>query len=192
MSHLLKPAFTEPVAEAQNTFRAVLDAMSEPGTIQTVNGPQLSHLNLATYCILLTLLDSETSLWLNPLFKTDEIITNLAFHCGCPIVDAPQKANFALLDAENTTDFTDFSIGSQRYPDTSCTVIIQLSSLHGGNSLLWQGPGILDSIDVDLPLPETFWQTRSQLNKFPQGLDFIFTANEQMLALPRSTKVVFH
>ena len=62
------PRFTDPVDEAQATFRAVLDAMARPGRLHRV-GTRLTApapLDQATAAVLLTLVDNETPLWLEP------------------------------------------------------------------------------------------------------------------------------
>ena len=61
------PGFTDPVTDAQATFRAVLDAMARPGTIHSA-GECLAApapLDRATAAVLLTLVDHETPLWLD-------------------------------------------------------------------------------------------------------------------------------
>ena len=82
------PGFEDPVRDAQVTFRAVLDAMARPGRLHNV-GQSLTApapLYRATAAVLLTLIDNETPLWLDPAASTAR--DWLAFHCGAAIIDA--------------------------------------------------------------------------------------------------------
>lgn len=190
-SEWLQPAFNEPVLDAQASFRGALKALAEPGLVQTLDRAlTLDGLQAATYALCLAFLDSDTPLWLAPRFDTPLIRANLAFHCGCPIVQEREVALFALLDAEHLGDLSDFDNGSERYPDQSCTLLIQLDALDNGTPLRWRGPGIKDVRSVNLPLPPVFWQQRSARSAFPRGLDAFFAAGNQVIGLPRSTRVL--
>lgn len=150
----------------------------------------LGDLAPATYGLCLAFLDSDTPLWLAPRFDTPLIRANLAFHCGCPIVVEREIALFALLDESELDDLSDFDNGSERYPDQSCTLLIQLDDLHAGSALRWRGPGIRDVRSVNLPLPAVFWQQRQARSAFPRGLDCFFAAGSEVIGLPRSTRVL--
>ena len=100
-SDLLQAAFADPVLDAQKCFRAARKALAEPGTRQPlVSVAAVDHLQAAGYALCLSLLDNDTPLWLAPAFDTPAIRANLAFHCGCPIVEAREEAMFALLGWE--------------------------------------------------------------------------------------------
>ncbi|MHC8291433.1 phosphonate C-P lyase system protein PhnH [Pseudomonas sp. XS1P51] len=190
---LLQPAFTDPVLDAQRGFRAALKALAGPGLTQTLHAtPSLEGLAPATYALCLALLDVDTPLWLAPSFDTPLIRANLMFHCGCPLASNRETARFALLAAEDLSDLGGFDIGNDRYPDQSCTLLVQLPRLDGGAGLAWRGPGIEIEIEhrVNLPLADGFWREREQRNEFPRGLDLFFAAGHEVIGLPRSTRVV--
>ncbi|NYT85840.1 phosphonate C-P lyase system protein PhnH [Pollutimonas harenae] len=190
MENQLLPAFAEPVHTAQQVFRQALSALSEPGQPQTVSdAPGLGGLASATYALCLSLLDSDTPLWLSPSLDTPVVRANLSFHCGCPIVDEPKSAAFAILDGKAALDISRFNPGNDRDPHLSCTVMIQLDSLEGGPATAWRGPGILNKQVVNLPVPTDFWAQRTQYD-FPIGIDLFLTADCTLLGLPRSTKVL--
>ncbi|MHA6494604.1 phosphonate C-P lyase system protein PhnH [Pseudomonas borbori] len=190
-SQWLQPAFNDPVLDAQTSFRAALKALAEPGLVRTLDRAlALDAMHPATYALCLAFLDGDTPLWLAPRFDTPAIRANLSFHCGCPIVIEREQALFALLDAAQLSDLSGFDNGSERYPDQSCTLLIQLDALDGGPLLHWRGPGIETVRDVDLPLTAEFWRERSARSAFPRGLDAFFAAGEQVLGLPRSTRVL--
>ena len=187
---LLLPAFAEPVVQTQETFRLALKAMSEPGTLQTIeNAPGLGGLMPATYALCLSLFDSDTSVWLAPAFDTPELRANLAFHCACPVVNERPEATFALLSAHELDDLSGFDAGTDRDPDQSCTLIIQLPDLERGSPICWQGPGIEHDRLVRLPVGLAFWHQRKAFCGFPKGLDSFFTSGKSLVALPRSTRV---
>lgn len=189
-AQLLQPAFTDPVLDAQRGFRAALKALAGPGLIQTLHAtPSLEGLAPATYALCLALLDVDTPLWLAPSFDTPLIRANLAFHCGCPLTANREDARFALLATEDLLDLSGFDHGNDRYPDQSCTLLVQLPSLDGGAGLAWRGPGIESTHVVALPVPEKFWGEREQRNEFPRGLDLLFAAGHDLIGLPRSTRI---
>jgi alpha-D-ribose 1-methylphosphonate 5-triphosphate synthase subunit PhnH len=192
-SQWLQAAFNDPVLDAQTSFRSALKALSEPGLAQPLNRAlALENLHPATYALCLAFLDGDTPLWLAPCFDTPAIRANLSFHCGCPIVAERELALFALLDESGANDLSAFDNGSERYPDQSCTLLIQLETLAGGESLRWRGPGIKDVRVVELPLRTRFWQQRQARSAFPRGLDAFFAAGEQVIGLPRSTSVLLN
>lgn len=190
-SHWLQPAFNDPVLDAQASFRATLKALAEPGLVQGMDRAlALEGLQPATYALCLAFLDGDTPLWLAPCFDTPGIRANLSFHCGCPIVAERELALFALLDERELGDLSAFDNGSERYPDQSCTLLIQLDALSGGPALRWRGPGIKGVRCVDLPLTPAFWRERSARSAFPRGLDAFFAAKRQIIGLPRSTHML--
>lgn len=187
---LLQPAFNDPVLDAQRGFRAALKALAGPGLIQTLHAsPSLEGLAPATYALCLALLDVDTPLWLAPSFDTPAIRANLAFHCGCPLTANREDARFALLAADDLLDLSGFDHGNDRYPDQSCTLLVQLPNLDSGARLAWRGPGIETEHAVALPVAEGFWREREQRKEFPRGLDLFFTAGQDVMGLPRSTRI---
>lgn len=195
-THLIE-GFSDPVAQTQQVFRQALGAMSEPGLILDVQPPGGDRqpsvpgsLCDAAWALCLTLLDNETSVWISPVLDGDALRQNLAFHCGCRIVETRGEADFALLAADDLDDLGAFHVGTDRDPHESCSLIVQLPGLAGGTPTTWHGPGIQATRQVRLPVPPGFWQQR-KLHAFPQGLDMFFTADGQVMGLPRSTRVIY-
>ena len=89
------PRLPDPVADAQSCFRAVLDAMARPGRIRTVPAGLAAPSPLcdAAAALLLTLVDHETPLWLDP--AAEPARGWIGFHTGAPVVP-PAQALFAL------------------------------------------------------------------------------------------------
>jgi alpha-D-ribose 1-methylphosphonate 5-triphosphate synthase subunit PhnH len=183
------PGFTDPVGEAQATFRAVLDAMARPGRLHRV-GARLTApapLDQATAAVLLTLVDNETPLWLEPLVAPAG--DWLAFHCGASIVDVPGHAAFAL--ALSLPDLAALSAGSHEAPENSATLILQIGALGTGTRYRLSGPGLREpTLLATDGLPADFaavWQRNHAL--YPRGVDIILCAGMTLTALPRSVSI---
>lgn len=192
----LQAGFSAPVLQAQESFRALLKAMSEPSSVQTLGLSQgLEKIYPASYDLLLSLCDSDTRLWISPSLDSPIVRHNLAFHCACPITDNSEEADFALLSIDDVSLIARLNPGNDRDPELSCTAIIQVDSLHASEmtspATQWRGPGLEKPVRVQLPLPKTLWEVREQVNQFPRGIDMVFCAEQQLMALPRSTQVIF-
>lgn len=187
---MLQPAFSDPIAMAQQVFRGALSVMSEPGTLHTLDeAPSLDAMAPAAYALCLSLLDNDTPVWLSPAFDTPSLRANLAFHCGCTVVSDRGLAAFALMTEGELVDLHEFNRGTDRDPEQSCTLIVQISDLTHGTPTAWQGPGIERERVLNLPLSTDFWKQRKEFCSFPQGLDIFFASGLTLLALPRSTRV---
>lgn len=196
MSHLsltgLCAGFEDPVHQAQQVFRHVLTALSEPGTLQHLpvsEAPEGIH--IAAYQICLALLDAETPLWIAPSLKTGALVSALRFHCGCPVVDEPGRAEFALTTPDFDGDLTLFAQGSHEYPDRSTTLIIQVESLDAPSDWTLSGPGIDGIRRVGISGLDPRWprMLADNLGHFPCGVDLLFTAGAGLMGLPRTTQV---
>ena len=154
MSNGLTAGFADPVGDAQQCFRTVLDAMSRPGRIGTVTGVvPPAPLCVASAAVLLTLIDHETALWLDQ--SASDARTWIAFHCGSPLVENPGDAAFAL--SLGLPDLARFAAGTHEGPETSATIIVQLPALTGGMALRLRGPGLKDSaVLAPVGLPPDF------------------------------------
>jgi alpha-D-ribose 1-methylphosphonate 5-triphosphate synthase subunit PhnH len=183
----LVSGFADPVTDAQVCFRAVLDAMARPGLVRTVRGVSApAPLCNAAAGVLLTLIDHETSLWLDP----NAVATRawIAFHTGAPIESA-KRAAFAM--ALSLPDLAELPSGSDEMPETSATVILQIASLTEGRRFVLEGPGLRAPTGLRADgLPADFaaiWEANHGL--FPRGIDLILCAGDTLAALPRSVTV---
>ena len=95
----LAPGLADPAHDAQQLFRAILDATSHPGRIVSLpaapTGP--GALSAAAAAYLLTLADRDTPVWLASEFDRLEVRDFLRFHAGAPIVTQRADAVFAVL-----------------------------------------------------------------------------------------------
>jgi phosphonate C-P lyase system protein PhnH len=189
----LETAFTLPVQDAQHSFRRLLKAMSEPGVIVALH--QLKRgwqpLNIATTSLLLTLADNDTPVWLSDTVSNDIVNQSLRFHTNAPLVNTPQEATFAVSGEEiGHEQLNALSTGSAVAPETSATLIVQVSSLSGGRMLRLTGAGIAEERMIAPQLPDCLiHELTERPHPFPLGVDLILTCGERLLAIPRTTHV---
>jgi alpha-D-ribose 1-methylphosphonate 5-triphosphate synthase subunit PhnH len=183
------PGFADPVAEAQATYRAVLDAMARPGRIHPagVGLAAPAPLAPATAALLLTLADADTPLWLDPALGAARAW--VAFHCGAPLLADPDAAAFLAATALPPLDR--LRVGSDEAPEDGATVILQLPALGEGARFRLSGPGLAEpapfaatGLGADFAAA---WQANRVL--FPRGIDLILCAGARLAALPRSVTV---
>jgi alpha-D-ribose 1-methylphosphonate 5-triphosphate synthase subunit PhnH len=188
----LAPGFTSPV-ESQQTFRAVLEAMSRPGRIVEAGGTLAppEPLGPAFGAVCLTLLDFETPVWTD-LDPESAAAKWLRFHCGAPLAAGPRDGSFALITQQgNLCPLDRFHPGDDERPEQAATVIVRVEGLGNDEGRRLTGPGIEDTPSLFVGgLPSGFWDERAEMDdSFPSGLDFIFTVERRLAALPRSTRI---
>ena len=188
----LAPGFDEPVLDSQRTFRAVLEAMSRPGTVCTLDRIPAAPdpLSPASAAVCLALVDLDTPLWLDE--TAVEAAAYLRFHCGCPVVEAPEAAGFALLaDASRLPPLDRFPAGDPEYPDRSATLILQVAGLRAGEGRTLTGPGIDGAARLAVTgVDDAFWPAwTANRARFPLGFDVVLAAGDRLAALPRTTRI---
>lgn len=186
-------AFADAAVESSHVFRAIMQAMARPGTVQHLTTDLVvpAPLVASTAAVALTLCDFQTPIWLGPGLNHEAMVHYLKFHTGAPVVEAPADAAFAfMLAGESLSHPSLFPQGSHEYPDRSATLVIQVTKL-GGNAVRLSGPGIDSSAEFAAAgLDTDFWVAMSQNHSgFPLGIDTIFAAPGQIAAVPRSTAV---
>ncbi len=191
---LIAPGFSDPVFQSQAAFRALLAALSEPGTLQQVSGEIAppEGLTTATATALLTLADYETPVWLPEALRNGPAGAWLRFHCAAALVDDPSEAAFAVIDgAADEPKLSAFNLGTDQFPDRSTTVIVQVSSLEGGPALTLAGPGIPGSRSITPQglRPGFTDELRENGALYPLGVDVLLAQGEDLIGLPRSTQI---
>ena len=188
----IPPGFQDPVFDSQQSFRAILEAMTHPGS-QALLAADLTPpppINAASAAAFLTLTDFETSIC-SDLDERAAALDWLGFHCSCRIVASTGDAMFALItDAGNMPPLSHFRMGTDECPDTSTTLIIQVGGFSVQRAIRIKGPGIRSCRKLGVEgLPEDFWrQWKAQFEIFPLGVDVLFTSGNRLMALPRSTR----
>lgn len=186
--------FAEPVFDAQSTFKAVMDAMARPGSVAEIQAAATppAPMGPAAGAIALALCDHDTTVYLTPAMIEAGVQSWLAFHSGALVTGERSEAAFAFVEAGTPLPpLSTFAAGSQEYPDRSTTVVFELPLLTGGQDLQLEGPGIDGSLEIapkGLPLHfEAMWIENAAL--YPRGIDLVLAAGNEILCLPRTTKI---
>lgn len=185
--------FDNPVLDQQAAFRAVMQALAEPGRILPAGASvgDASPLGPVARAIALSLLDFEVKFHLAPSLAAAE--GDITFHTGSRRAERPDEAEFAFVDlARDGLDLAGYAQGTPDYPDRSTTVILRVESLTGGPALTIRGPGIPGTRTLEIPgLPADFAaQWAANAARSPLGVDLIVVTNEAVLGLPRSTRIL--
>jgi alpha-D-ribose 1-methylphosphonate 5-triphosphate synthase subunit PhnH len=192
----LPAGFADKVISAQSTFRSVMDAMARPGSVQRIVAVAgvPSPMMRGTAAIALTLFDHDTPIWLDPaMSETSDVAKWLKFHTSAPVVQDSSICSFALIgDASALPGLDRFSFGTGEYPDRSTTLILQVESLTQGAALELRGPGIDGTAVLQAVIQPLGLFERLSINEalFPRGIDVVLVADDAIVAIPRTTRLV--
>ena len=189
----IEGGFADPVIAGQRAFKAVMDALARPGTIQRLPNearpPAPLPQGLAE--IALTLCDHDSPVWLDAGLVSENAVCDwLRFHTGATLMNAPAEADFVFVIGD-LPPLATFALGSDEYPDQSTTIVLALPSLTVGPALTLRGPGIKETAIINpAGLPGDFL-TRWAENReqFPRGIDLLLVGPEGLIGLPRTTRI---
>ncbi len=166
----------------QRAFRQLLSAFSYPGQIVSLGGEPEQALTLA----LATLIDGSVGLCdLHGLISIDD-----RRRLGCTMT-AAEAAQFVVVDAGQFTEFQP-SLGSLESPEHGATLLLRAYPEESKTVLRLTGPGINGEriLTVAGVHPE-WWSQRKLWNRaFPLGADMIILTGDQLLAIPRTIRVL--
>ncbi len=188
--------FADATHDSQAVFRSVLEALSRPGRLQTLSasdGLQApAPLSRGLTALLLTLLDTETSLHLADPLASDAAWMYCRFHTGVQRADDTAQADFVAVRASDARLDT-LRLGTDEVPQQGGTLIVDTGSLalERGTGLRLTGPGIEHEQRMGLcGLPPKFWQQRIAMQpQFPRGIDLLLVCGSQLIGVPRSTLI---
>lgn len=188
-------AFADPIFDAQRVFRAAMNALARPGSLQPIEAeltpPGAFPRELAA--LVLALADHETPLWLDAaLAGSAEVIDYLRFHAGAPITAELDEAHFALVsDPALLPPLGRFATGTPEYPERSTTILIQADALHDDRGFTLSGPGIKGTSRLAVAGLDRAFADDWALNGavFPLGVDVLFAAPGVLAGLPRTTAI---
>ena len=191
----IEGGFADLVLDGQRTFRAVMDALANPGALQPLAelpappAPLTPELG----ALALTLCDHDSPVWLDARLAAAPLVGDwLRFHTGAPLVADPAEAMFALVaDPAGLPRLETFAQGTDEYPDRSTTLLVALSGLDGGPALTLTGPGIERSLAFAPPVQQPdFWVQWGDNNaRYPRGVDLVLAAGGRIAGLPRTTRI---
>lgn len=162
---------------ANATFDSLLWALSRPGLKR-----QLPETGEAA--LIAALLDRECQ-----VYSGDPFLIPLIAQSGARLVDLPAADHVFLGRITDISLVRQCRTGSNMYPDGGATVICRVS-FGAGPKLRLTGPGVNGELEVQIDgLPKGFWATRTQVIRYPMGLDFLMLDGNQVMGVPRSTKV---
>jgi alpha-D-ribose 1-methylphosphonate 5-triphosphate synthase subunit PhnH len=191
----LPAGFADKVLSAQSTFRAVMDAMARPGSIRRIAAVSGAPKGImpGTAAIALTLFDHDTPVWLDArMSATPDAAGWLKFHTSAPVIADSSVCSFALIgDPRDLPPLDCFAFGSNEYPDRSATFILQVESFGRGAAVELRGPGIDGTAMLQASgLPrDLFERLAVNATLFPRGVDVILVRDEEIVAIPRSTRL---
>ena len=182
----LEGGFISAPQQSAQAFRKIMNAMARPGIIENLAiAKPPSPLSSAAGTVLLTLCDSQTSIYLAGDCDCRQVQDWITFHCNAPLTD-PLNCTFAVGAWDQIKPLDRYAIGTPEYPDRSATLIVECDELLNEGHVL-KGPGIKDQHQLSLPETDAF---KANALLFPLGLDFYFTCKEKIAALPRTTKII--
>lgn len=208
----IAPGFENTGLASQTVFRSVLGALSEPGSVHTLNCPMgfKDTSRSAALQILLALCDSDVTLKLqsNPTNQSDPSSASsaqtleryLSFHTGVKFTTHTAHAQFYWVTEEASHAphdlLTQLNAGTHEYPNESCTLILQVQDLESNNphdGITCTGPGIASQRCIAVSgVSKGFWEERVKMqDRFPLGIDILFASGNAFMAIPRSTRITF-
>ena len=181
----LTGGFADAPRDSAYAFRALMNVMARPGTIERLAGATPpAPLSVAAGTLLLTRTVPDTPVYLAGAADTEAVRDWIAFHIGAPLVSA-NAAMFACGTWDALAPIDAYPQGTPAYPDRSATLIVERDSLEAEGIDL-TGPGIREKAALNLPEQDAFARNA---RRFPLGLDFYFTCGDRVAGLPRSTRV---
>jgi alpha-D-ribose 1-methylphosphonate 5-triphosphate synthase subunit PhnH len=199
--------FADPVHGAQQTFRALLGAMSEPGRVLTlpaaaIDGLAPQDVDLRPPLIaglaatLLTLLDADTPVQLAGSLDTDDARAWLRFHTGARALPRATAMTVARARDVDAALWSALDLGTDEAPQSGATLFVEVDALSerplpGAVSLKLRGAGIADSRDLAVAgIALDFWRWRAALrSELPRGVDIVLVCGTRLAAIPRSSHV---
>ena len=207
----LAAGFADPVHDAQQAFRGILDAFARPGEVRhlaAVGFGSPSSMSTAMGACLLVLADAGTPIWLSTTLRRDaDLLGLIRFHVGAPVVDSPGDAEFGFCARPDTAqlDLEAFRFGSDEAPQDGATLVIDVDDARtastgavstgaasngpASTALRLSGPGLERErfCRIDGPSAD-FWRARMRMHEaFPKGVDLLICTQNRWIGLPRST-----
>ncbi len=185
---MVEPILTEQESRSQQTFTALMWALSRPGEIQHFTPLEMDTTGLET--VAETVLDLETSFF-TPDTGLCSKLKKTGAHC-----EAAEKAAYQFypsISLEQLFFLESAPIGTLLNPDQSATLVIACE-FAPKLKLELSGAGIQDRTTLEVAgLPLELFKLRNRIVSFPLGWDLLLVARDQdnckLVGIPRSTKL---
>ncbi len=165
------------------TFLALLQALSQPGTVHTLSR-EVGETGM--HAIAATLLDLETT-----FYTPDDVLRQNLTRLGSRPLPLPQADYllFPRLMPGDLETLREASVGTLEYPDQAATLILGVT-LDQGARLELSGPGVPGERTLQVAgLPAGLWQLRNQFSRYPLGWDLFLVDGLRLSGIPRSSQV---
>lgn len=177
----------DPVHDTRACFRALVDAMSQPGTVAT------SPTEPADHAVLATLVDHEVT-----CSTPDETIRTALENEGRLAEADPAQASIVHAPDPATCPVGDLTTGSLKEPSDGATVVYRVEDLtqepetgQTETTLVLSGPGVPGQrrLGIDGFAPADAQALAGAQSSYPQGVDAVLTTEQAIAAIPRSVEL---
>jgi alpha-D-ribose 1-methylphosphonate 5-triphosphate synthase subunit PhnH len=152
-------------------------AMSRPGLLRSLPGTSPA-------LIVETLIDRECA-----VYCEDADLVQIASRVGAHLVTPEAADHLFLSQAPEPSMLASIAMGSDMYPDDGATLVVPVK-IGAGPQLRLTGPGVNGEVTIAVEgIPAAFWAERARTMRYPMGFELFLVEGNQVLGLPRSTKV---
>lgn len=169
--------------QSQRSYRVLLAALAEPGTVHRLSGPDpilAGPLTLADYTAPLAALTADAQ-------PTVEEVARVTGSTVTP----PERARLALaLSEPSPAQLARLHVGTPLAPHTATLLFQRVPDLDTGTALRLSGPGVPGNRTMTVPVGHGFVDKRNELCRYPLGFDVFFVADDGRVAgVPRSSRI---
>lgn len=168
----------DPVSDTRTTYRKLVDAMSRPGTIESVTATP------ADRAVLATLVDEEVT-----VCTADNTLSNALAGEGRLQTEPIDSARIIHTVGSTEGSIREAPRGTLKEPSNGSTVVYRVDELgkNAPTTVHIEGPGVQGSrtLGVDLPAAEIAAIADAQAD-YPRGVDVMLTTADELASLPRS------
>lgn len=159
------------------TYAALLWALSRPGLAQTL--PDAGPAGVID-----ALIDRECA-----VYCEDAALSAVAQQAGAALV-APEAADHLFFCQPPAPEMlASLRQGSDLYPEGGATLILP-ARFGAGTGLRLTGPGVETAVEIAVGgIPAAFWAARRRTLRYPMGMEMFLLDGDQVIGLPRSTKI---
>jgi alpha-D-ribose 1-methylphosphonate 5-triphosphate synthase subunit PhnH len=171
---------------AQRAFRAVLDALARPGTVQQLPAGPPDVPAALLPVLALADLDTPVAVLADQGSWADAVATATT----APTVDLPAARLVAALRPLRSGEAFAVHTGSAAAPEDGALVALAVPALAGGATLTLRGPGIGGERTVAPQGVSADLTAARVAATFPAGFDLLLVdADGRVLGIPRSTRI---